>query len=405
MSPEFRRRELVAAFDPIETELELGLKLGKTVGVDEYYQGLENFQREYMTNRTDLFDSISQRTISTSQLPRQIYTTAASSIPDLPIEFNSWIELNKGWKMGYFSDQGIEDWLEEMLSGSKVVEEFHQIKRGVLRADFFRYLIILLQGGLYTDTDTSCIRPIALWPGLYPSTYGSVVDFFNQTRYSMHYRCRRDHLVLKVLEEDEEQEGEGNMQVEMEGVKEISMEGTMLEMSYEDSDWIVGGNVDNALEEPPRLVVAIEKDAIAERFKWKGSDYTRGLQVHQWTLVAQPFHPVFIDAVSQIIKTSQLIRGGMPDPGALDYTGPSMFSDAVFKYLLVEYGVHPQQLIGLKRPTRIGDVLVLPRGSFQSPTSKGYQGENRLVWHGNHGESRGGWKLEEGWNLPPASTS
>ncbi len=35
--------------------------------------------------------------------------------------------------MGYFSDQGIEDWLEEMLSGSKVVEEFHQIKRGVLR--------------------------------------------------------------------------------------------------------------------------------------------------------------------------------------------------------------------------------------------------------------------------------
>ena len=44
----------------------------------------------------------------------------------------------------------------------------------------------------------------------------------------------------------------------------------------------------------------------------------------QWTLVAQPFHPVFIDAVSQIIKTSQLIRGGMPDPGALDYTGPSM---------------------------------------------------------------------------------
>ncbi len=133
LSPEFRRRELVAAFDPIETELELGLKLGKTVGVDEYYQGLENFQREYMTNRTDLFDSISQRTISTSQLPRQIYTTAASSIPDLPIEFNSWIELNKGWKMGYFSDQGIEDWLEEMLSGSKVVEEFHQIKRGVLR--------------------------------------------------------------------------------------------------------------------------------------------------------------------------------------------------------------------------------------------------------------------------------
>ncbi len=88
-------------------------------------------------------------------------------------------------------------------------------------------------------------------------------------------------MVLKVLEEDEEQEGEGNMQVEMEGVKEISMEGTMLEMSYEDSDWIVGGNVDNALEEPPRLVVAIEKDAIAERSKWKGSDYTRGLQVHQ----------------------------------------------------------------------------------------------------------------------------
>jgi hypothetical protein len=32
-------------------------------------------------------------------------------------------------------------------------------------------------------------------------------------------------------------------------------------------------------------------------------------------------------------------------------------SDAVFTYLLVRYGVHPQQLIGIEKPTRVGDVL------------------------------------------------
>jgi hypothetical protein len=107
--------------------------------------------------------------------------------------------------------------------------------------------------------------------------------------------------------------------------------------------------------DPPSLVVAIEKDAVAERTAWKGSDYTRGLQVFQvsrprvltavrdnaepdhgrcaqWTLLARPHHPVFIDALRRIVRTSHAVRSGeMEDPGALDYTGPSMLCVQVGK--------------------------------------------------------------------------
>ncbi len=48
-----------------------------------------------------------------------------------------------------------------------------------------------------------------------------------------------------------------------------------------EADLIVAEEASDQSYEPPSLVVSIEKDAVAERFTWQGSDYTRGLQVYQ----------------------------------------------------------------------------------------------------------------------------
>jgi alpha 1,6-mannosyltransferase len=38
-------------------------------------------------------------------------------------------------------------------------------------------------------------------------------------------------------------------------------------------------------------------------------------------------------------------------------TGPAQFTDAVLRYLLVQYGVNPEQLVGMEDGALIGDVL------------------------------------------------
>lgn len=47
-------------------------------------------------------------------------------------------------------------------------------------------------------------------------------------------------------------------------------------------------------------------------------------------------------------------------PSSMDHTGPGVWTDAVLSYLLVRYGVSWQDLRGLSKPLRIGEVLVLP---------------------------------------------
>jgi alpha 1,6-mannosyltransferase len=75
-------------------------------------------------------------------------------------------------------------------------------------------------------------------------------------------------------------------------------------------------------------------------------------------------------------------RRDLSEPDILDWTGPGVFTDAVLRYLLVRYGVHPKTLSGLVRPLRIGDVVVMPLHSFRADASEGYQGDYRAVWHG-----------------------
>lgn len=56
-------------------------------------------------------------------------------------------------------------------------------------------------------------------------------------------------------------------------------------------------------------------------------------------------------------------RNGGP-LGVINWTGPSVFTDAVLSYLLARYGITWRDLRGLQRPLRVGDVLVLPVTGF-----------------------------------------
>lgn len=48
----------------------------------------------------------------------------------------------------------------------------------------------------------------------------------------------------------------------------------------------------------------------------------------------------------------------------MEHTGPGIWTDAVLSYLLVRYNVSWQELRGLDRPLRIGEVMILPITAF-----------------------------------------
>lgn len=44
-----------------------------------------------------------------------------------------------------------------------VLEAYEALPKVILKADFFRYLILLARGGVYSDIDTQVIRPVSEW--------------------------------------------------------------------------------------------------------------------------------------------------------------------------------------------------------------------------------------------------
>lgn len=67
----------------------------------------------------------------------------------------------------------------------------------------------------------------------------------------------------------------------------------------------------------------------------------------------------------------------------MNWTGPGVWTDAVLRYLRVRYGVQWTDLRGLRKPLRVGEVLILPVTGF----SPGIQNFGAGNWNG---EWRGG---------------
>ncbi|EGS23006.1 alpha-1,6-mannosyltransferase-like protein [Thermochaetoides thermophila DSM 1495] len=76
----------------------------------------------------------------------------------------SWTEKHPGFIHEVITDQ-VAVHLIRLLYASvpEVIEAYESLPLAVLKADFFRYLILFARGGIYTDIDTSAIRSAADW--------------------------------------------------------------------------------------------------------------------------------------------------------------------------------------------------------------------------------------------------
>lgn len=76
----------------------------------------------------------------------------------------SWSGKNPGFVHEVITDEAAPH-LINYLYGSvpEVVEAYDAMPLPVLKADFFRYLILLARGGIYSDIDTTALKPATEW--------------------------------------------------------------------------------------------------------------------------------------------------------------------------------------------------------------------------------------------------
>lgn len=177
-----------------------------------------------------------------------------------------------------------------------VVDAYNALPLPILKADFFRYLILLARGGIYTDIDTYAIKSAVEW----------VPEWVNRSTFG--------------------------------------------------------------------LVIGIEADPDREDWaQW----YSRRIQFCQWTIQAKAGHPVLREIVAAITKeTLKRKKTGTlkkDQKGIVEFTGPALWTDILFKYFDDERyfdmktgkgNITYERFTGMKNPKQIGDVVVLPITGF-----------------------------------------
>ena len=118
--------------------------------------------------------------------------------------------------------------------------------------------MLFLHGGVYTDTDTACVRPIAEW----------LAQVHAPTKFPL----------LSALPE----------LVRLANSAPI-------------------GKTDDE----PSLLVSVEFDGNGQ--DWRGMGLARGLQVVQWTLLAKQGHPVLLDVMGKALRVARKVREAEAD--------------------------------------------------------------------------------------------
>lgn len=105
--------------------------------------------------------------------PRKIWQkweTSAQGLEDELQRFaRSWANMNPRYRYELLTSDSALSYVRERFSHRQdIVQIYEKTEDKILRADLIRYLVLLADGGVYTDIDTHCSKPIDDW---IPSEY------------------------------------------------------------------------------------------------------------------------------------------------------------------------------------------------------------------------------------------
>ncbi|KAF8514503.1 nucleotide-diphospho-sugar transferase [Gautieria morchelliformis] len=215
----------------------------------------------------------------------------------------TWPDLNPDHEYHFLYDDDADEWVRRNFKDSAIEWTWNFLPHAVLKADFLRYLLLLVEGGTYSDIDTECLKPITRW--------GHGADIVQSA-------------------------GSGSMPGTIVGV----------EADVGDrADWhdwwarplqIVQWTMSSSPGHPLFL------DTV-RRIYARTVEAERNLRAD-----------ASIDAMGNLDKNMSV----------LEWTGPAVFTDATLRFLRIEAGLKWVDLRGLDRPLQAGSVIVLPVTGF-----------------------------------------
>jgi mannan polymerase II complex HOC1 subunit len=123
-------------------------------------------------------------------IPEKVWHTAKENhVTEQQQEWlDSWIAVNPSMRQELLTDRSSETFVRAQYQATRpdIVDVYEQLSIPILRADLLRYLIILAEGGIWSDLDVSCDRQIAEW---IPAEYrNSEIDLVVGLEFDFEYR-------------------------------------------------------------------------------------------------------------------------------------------------------------------------------------------------------------------------
>ena len=117
-------------------------------------------------------DMKSHANTAISHIPDKVWHSAKDEhVTDNQREWiNSWIDKNPSFSQELLTDRSGEAFVQAYYQQTRpdIVEVYKALPIPILRADLLRYLIVLAEGGIWSDLDVTCSKEVADWV---PSEY------------------------------------------------------------------------------------------------------------------------------------------------------------------------------------------------------------------------------------------
>jgi mannosyltransferase OCH1-like enzyme len=102
-------------------------------------------------------------------------TTGPKSITDEQAsDIASWRQKHPFFSFTMMTDEQGDSFVSEYYANrTDIVDLFLRLPIPIIKADLFRYLVLVEKGGIYADIDVLCLEPISTW---LPAEHANVVD-------------------------------------------------------------------------------------------------------------------------------------------------------------------------------------------------------------------------------------
>jgi len=118
----------------------------------------------FTDNRVTISQKIIQKNVTNHNngiIPRNIIQTGIHDRSDSYMT-QSFKRLNPGYSYLFYNDLQAKEFVHKHMS-PEIIKTYEMLPMPVLKADYFRYISIYILGGVYSDLDTECLRPIDTW--------------------------------------------------------------------------------------------------------------------------------------------------------------------------------------------------------------------------------------------------